>query len=142
MKTLIVILVLFSSSVFADVFNCDITQQELNYGKEKYQIVVDTGDEELSVITLGEAETGNFKNLITEVWGIGKIIFLEGNPYKNKTFSSNFYITKIGTESYYGVFFHDSFPKTITLELVEDPDKIIITDSESMFGHLQVGTCK
>ena len=84
MKILIVILVLFSTSLFADVFNCEVTQQSKNYGDTTYNVLVDTGSEDLSVLTLSDAKTGEFKELISEVYSVGKIYFNKGNPYSTE----------------------------------------------------------
>ena len=72
-----------------------------------------------------------------------KIYFNKGNPYSTEKIDADIYFTRSGSESHYGIFFIDRFPKTITLELWhEEENKIFITDTESMFGHLQIGICK
>ena len=143
MKTLIAILVLFSTSLLADVFNCEVTQQSKNFGDATYDVLVDTGSEDLSVLTLSDVQTGEFKELISEVYSVGKIYFNKGNPYSTEKIDADIYFTRSGSESHYGIFFIDRFPKTITLELWhKEENKIFITDTESMFGHLQIGKCK
>ena len=142
MKTLISILVLFSTSLLADVFNCEVTQQSKNFGDITYNVLVDTGSKDLSVLTLSDVQTGEFKEVLSEVYSVGKIYFNEGNPYSTMKTDADVYFTRSASESYYGIFFMDRFPKTISLELWEEEDQIVITDSESIFGYLQIGICK
>ena len=65
----------------AEVFNCEMTLTSDSFGTQKYDIFIDTGDEEERFLTVmdrqGEVIDGGFHELAS----VGHIYFQKGNPY-------------------------------------------------------------
>ena len=147
MKTLIVILVLFSSSLFAEIFNCTLTQFNDGVGGEMtYEALVDIGDKKSSVLSLSDIETGKSYDWITDLDSVGKIYFKKPNPFSmNKNTEYDLYITRSSSDYFNGIFFEreigNEYPKIFFIEAYNEPTRIQIFDTWDTFGAVHKGTC-
>ena len=130
-KLIFIIVLFFSTSVFAEVFNCELVLKGSNKD-QKYPVLVDIGEENTDkVLTTADIETGEFAgNILSEVQSIGKIYFDIGNPYSSG---------KHDTE----VFPYYNLPSTIEITRMNGEDwEIFIADTDTQYDRLQTGVCE
>lgn len=142
MKTLIVILVLFSSTVFAEVFNCEMTLTSDKFGTQKYKLLVDIGNDSELLLTTQSYE-GELTEIIQQIQSVGKIYFDVGHPYGLRKEDSSVYFTAVNKNEKLGFFFIRS-ASTININKInkEGVWKIFISDSDTNFDLVQKGICK
>ena len=141
MKTLVVILVLFSSSLFAEVFNCEMILTGEKYGNQKYKLLVDTGNEEFSYLGTFD-ENGKIKEIIYDVVSVGKIYLDTGNPYSLGKVNKDVYFHHKNSHEHVGIFYANSASTINITKMFSDNWKIYITDTTSNFDYVQKGVCE
>jgi len=147
-----IIIVLFSSSVFAKVYNCTVTILEGGNSKivdmsqvVPYEFIIDTGNEDNEdVLALLDEVTGNFKKIIVPINSVGKIYFIKPNPFHyTENIDVAFYITDSQRDFYTGFFFDGTYyPKIITIREYENPTLVVIYDTFDIWGGTHKGTCE
>ena len=143
MKILLILFVLlFSSSVVAEVFNCELTLTSEKFGNQKYKVLVDTGDKGLSYFGLHD-EGGEFKKIISTVFGVGKIYLDNGHPYGlSKIDTEVYFLTMLEDYKYIGIFFTEGISTININKFNSDVWEIFITDTTTSFDYVQSGTCQ
>ena len=147
MKLILTLLLLIPSISFAKVFNCKMTITSERYGDQSYTLLVDTGVEKMSVLSLSNIDNGSFEELISYNKAVGKIFFNKGNPYALTKIDREVFFQYISPYHYAGI----NFPlesKASTVKIYDEnldtnnPDwKIEIADTYSSFDSLQKGNC-
>ena len=81
-KLLFIVVLLLSTNLLAEVFNCEMNIKSSTFGDQKYSLLVDIGKETELALTTADIETGKFAgNIASTVYNIGKIYLNEGHPY-------------------------------------------------------------
>mgnify|MGYP001305033494 FL=1 len=146
MKILIAIIILFSSSSFAEIYNCKITAFNNDQVESMtYNALIDTGDDDLSSLALIDIETGEFKDFIVEIFSVGKIYFEKPSPFSiNENVDFTFYVTEDQGNYYNGFFFEKvtNYPKIISIIEYENPTEVIIYDTFDLIGGVHKGICE
>jgi hypothetical protein len=73
-KLIFIIALFFSTSLLAEVFNCEMILTSEKWGNQKYKLLVDTGDEDDSYLGTFD-ENGNIKEVIQVRCKYRKYIF-------------------------------------------------------------------
>ena len=141
LKTLIVIFTFFSSNVFAEVFNCEMTLTSDSFGNQKYKLLVDIGDETDLLLTTQDYD-GKLIDVIQQIQSVGKIYFDAGHPYGLGKEDVSVYFTTVNKNEKLGFFFIRS-PSTININKInkEEVWEIYISDSDTNFDLVQSGIC-
>jgi hypothetical protein len=147
MKYLLVLLLLIPSLSFAKVFNCKMSITSERYDDQSYTLLVDTGVEKMSVLSLSDIDNGSFEELIGYNKAVGKIFFNKGNPYALTKIDREVFFQYTSSYHYTGI----HFPlegKVSTVKIYDEnldannPDwRIEIADTYSSFDSLQKGNC-
>ena len=144
-KLIFTILLLLSTSVFAEVFNCELVLKG-SYTDQKYPVLVDIGEENTDkVLTTADIETGEFAgNILSEVQSIGKIYFDKGNPYGSGKHDTEVFFTALSDFYKIGLLFpYQGLPSTIEITRMNSEGwKIFIADTDTQYDRLQTGVCE
>jgi len=144
-KLFFIIIFLFTTSVFAEVFNCNMTLNSDTFGEQKYSLLVDIGKEtELYITTTKQEEFTFGGNILSEVYYIGKIYFEAGHPYGFGKLDKEVFFTKNSDYMKIGLFFPSSeLPSTIDINRMNNNGwEIFIADTDTSFERVQTGICK
>ena len=143
-KVFFIILLFFSLSALAEVFNCEITIQTSG-GEMKYSLLVDTGKKADLTITSADIDTGRFGgHILSDVDTLGKIFIDKGNPYDTKKIDTEVFFTYSSDDYLHlGLFFlYKAYPSTIEItRMNSDNWEIYITTTDFGLWRMQTGIC-
>mgnify|MGYP001299590558 CR=1 FL=1 len=145
MRILIIVLILLSSKVYSEVFNCEMNITSSTFGDQKYSLLVDIGKETELALTTADIETGKFAgNIASTVYNIGKIYLNEGHPYGFGKIDREVFFTKNSDYMKIGLFFPKrQLPSTIDINRMNGNRwEIFIADTDTQFERIQTGVCK
>ena len=140
-KVFFIILLFFSTSLLAEVFNCEMLLTSEKHGNQKYKLLVDTGDEDESYLGTFD-ENGNIKEIIADVISVGTIYLDSGNPYSLGKVNRDVYFHHKNSHEHIGIFYANSASTINITKMFSDDWKIYITDTTSHFDYVQKGVCE
>ena len=144
-KLIFIFFLFFSTSLVAEVFNCELVLKGSNTD-QKYPVLVDIGEENTDkVLTTADIETGEFAgNILSEVQSVGKIYFDKGNPYSSGKHDTEVFFTAVTSYYKLGLFFpYYNLPSTIEItRMNREGWEIFIADTDTQYDRLQTGVCE
>ena len=140
-KLIFIIALFFSTSLLAEVFNCEMILTSEKWGNQKYKLLVDTGDEDDSYLGTFD-ENGNIKEVIQDVVSIGSIYLDTGNPYSLGKINRDVVFHIKNSHEHVGIFYANSASTINITKMFSDDWKIYITDTTSNFDYVQTGVCE
>ena len=144
-KLLFIVVLLLSTNLLAEVFNCEMNIKSSTFGDQKYSLLVDIGKETELALTTADIETGKFAgNIASTVYNIGKIYLNEGHPYGFGKIDREVFFTKNSDYMKIGFFFPKrQLPSTIDINRMNGNGwKIFIADTDTYYKRIQTGICK
>ena len=153
MKTLLTFFVLllvgFSTSAYAETFNCMVEQPNEKFGKTPYSLFIDITDEK-GLITFTDPESLQVEKIISDFpYYVGTLYFQKPHPYglsdiKTEAFfwSGQVEASKENPDLPISGFFFMDFPKPLQIVITRKTKTVIISDNDSHFGGISNGKCK
>ena len=137
-KLLFIIVLFFSTSVFAKIFDCTLKWGDFG---DSFNILVDTGNKIDGTLSVLNYE-GKFEEIAGTIFGVGKIYITGSNPITGFSKSDHkYFITNDEGNYYNGIVFHKDYPFILSIREYENPTEIEVLDSFGLDQKVYLGVC-
>ena len=125
-KTLIILVLLFSSSVFAETFKCQLEYYDMLDNKTSFELFIDTGDTDTEFIVAYDKDQ-NYRQIVVAIHSIGKV-YSDNYPSGGQKIANDAYFSMVNSLFVKGFFVHLMRTVPIDISMYNlNPDTIEIS---------------